>query len=50
MGKMSIEDLITEIKEKHRDDFEEIEELVKILEEMHTERRKVYNFYVTSNL
>ena len=50
MGKMSTEDFIKELREKHKEDLEEIEKLAKALEELQTEGRKVYNFYVTSNL
>jgi hypothetical protein len=50
MSRMSTEEFVTEVREKHKEDFAEIEELVKILEEMQTEQRRVYNFYVTSNL
>ena len=50
MSKMSTEDFIRELREEHQEDIEEIEELAKVLKEMQTEGRKVYNFYVTSNL
>jgi len=47
---MSAEEFIKELRERHKDDIEEIVELLDILKEMQEEEKKVYDFFVTSNL
>ena len=47
---MSAEEFVKELQEKHKEDIEAIEKLLEILKEIHEENRKVYDFYVTSNL
>jgi len=47
---MSTEEFIKELRGRHKDDIDEIVELLEILEEMQEEEKKVYDFYVTSNL
>ena len=47
---MSTEQFFKELRERHKDDIEEIVELLDILKEMQEEEKKVYDFYVTSNL
>jgi len=47
---MSTEEFIKELQERHKDDIEDIVELIEILKEMQEEEKKVYDFYVTSNL
>jgi hypothetical protein len=47
---MSTEDFVKQLQEKHKEDIEAIEKLLDILKELQEEERKVYDFYVTSNL
>ena len=47
---MSTEEFVKQIREKHREDIEAIEKLLEILKELREEDKKVYDFYVTSNL
>jgi hypothetical protein len=47
---MSTEEFVKQIREKHREDIEAIEKLLEILKELKEEDKKVYDFYVTSNL
>jgi DNA-directed RNA polymerase specialized sigma subunit len=47
---MSTEDFIKELRDKHKEDIEEIEKLLEILKDLQEEERRVYSFYVTSNL
>ena len=47
---MSVEEFMKELRERHKDDIEEIVELLDILKEMQEEEKKVYDFFVTSNL
>jgi DNA-directed RNA polymerase specialized sigma subunit len=47
---MSTEDFIKELRDKHKENIEEIEKLLEILKELQEEERRVYSFYVTSNL
>ena len=47
---MSTEEFVREVRETHREDMEAIEKLLDILKDLNKEDRKVYNFYVTSNL
>jgi hypothetical protein len=46
---MSTEEFIKELLEKHEQDIRELVELLEILEQ-NQEERKVYEFFVTSNL
>lgn len=47
---MSTEEFVKELRERHKDDIEEIVELLEVMKEMQEEEKKVYDFYVTSNL
>jgi tRNA G26 N,N-dimethylase Trm1 len=47
---MSTEDFVKELREKHKEDIEEIEKLLEILKDLQEEETRVYSFYVTSNL
>jgi len=47
---MSTEEFVKKIREKYREDIEAIGELLEILKELEEEDKKVYDFYVTSNL
>jgi hypothetical protein len=47
---MSTEEFVKQVQEEHKEDIEAIEKLLEILKEMQQEDRKIYNFYVTSNL
>lgn len=46
---MSTEEFIRQLREKHKDDIEDIVKLLEILKDIQ-EEKKIYNFYVTSNL
>jgi 2-iminoacetate synthase ThiH len=47
---MSTEEFIAELQERHKDDIEDIMELLEILKELPEEEKKIYEFSVTSNL
>jgi hypothetical protein len=47
---MSTEEFMKELQERHKDDIEEILELLEILKEVKEEEKRVYDFFVTSNL
>ena len=47
---MSTEEFVKEVRERHKEDIEAIERLLDILKDLNEEDRKVYDFYVTSNL
>lgn len=47
---MSTEEFIAELQERHKDDIEDIMELLEILKELPEEAKKIYEFSVTSNL
>jgi DNA-binding transcriptional regulator/RsmH inhibitor MraZ len=47
---MSVEEFVKELQECNREDFEEIEKLLEVLEEIQEEEKRVYTFFVTSNL
>ena len=47
---MSTEEFIKELREKHAKEIEAIEKLLEILKDLKEEDKKIYDFYVTSNL
>jgi hypothetical protein len=47
---MSTEEFISELQERHKDDIEDIIELLEVLKELPEEEKRVYEFSVTSNL
>jgi hypothetical protein len=47
---MSTEEFIAELQERHKDDIEEIMELLEVLKGLPEEEKKIYEFSVTSNL
>ena len=47
---MSTEKFVKEVQEKHKEDIEAIQKLLEILKDLQEEEKRVYDFYVTSNL
>jgi len=47
---MSTKEFVKQLQEKHKEDIEAIEKLLEILKQLQEEEKKVYDFYVTSNL
>lgn len=47
---MSTEEFFEELRETHKEDMEQVIELLKILKALKEEERKVYEFSVTCNL
>jgi hypothetical protein len=47
---MSVEEFINEIREEHEEDLEEVEKLLRILDQLREADRKVYDVHITSDL
>jgi hypothetical protein len=47
---MSTEEFIEEIRERHKDDIEQVIKLLEVLKALQEEKKEVYEFSVTCNL